>query len=336
MSQDFFSDKTLQYGKTLVSFSFHLLISLVSGPIIAVILYLSYFLSLQQSKIVISAINEDRLIGYWLLIISILIFGLVWLGFFNKRKSVSLSELKCQRWYYEFWNALMNNIQDVETIPALPTVAGTHIDVNRNKMDKSLPNILGVLILAGMAPIMAFLSYYSSNILTKVTPGLVLNEYQWLIGTLFWLVIFLACLIVLFYWLRKNFFLVNVEHYSWKQFWVQLILVTLTKDKMFQQMNGLSDRNSEKLMKTFSENFPAINKKIDEIFDQQKTLNVDQIEWLEEKMEYFENTPGFIYPPSISNITKFYGYALIIAGSLSSLLVEPARFVLENIVNLFI
>ena len=67
--------------------------------------------------------------------------------------------------------------------------------------------------------------------------------------------------------------------------------------------------------------------------NQNNTLNVDQLDWLENMISYLETTPSFIIPPSFTTISKFYTYALIVTGAFSSILLGPAKFVLTTVVK---
>jgi ABC-type multidrug transport system fused ATPase/permease subunit len=327
---DIILDKALSYTKLITNFLAHLVLSLVIGPIIAFFLYASYFFALSKNV----NLNEDKLIGYWFVIIVIIVFGLVWIGFINNRKSDLLSSQKCQRWYYEFWNMLYDNIQDADNIPTLPSEASVHFEVRTISMDKTLPRILGFGILALMAPIMAILSYFSPSILLRIDPEITVTGNEWIAGAFFWSIVFIFCLVLLFYWIRLKYFKPNVDHYLWRQFWINLILVTLMNDKTYSSMKGYEAQEVAKVTQTFSSKYKAIYDAIGStLANQNQTLNVDQLEWLENMILYFETTPGFLIPPSLTTISKFYTYSLIVAGAFSSIIVEPARYILSTMIK---
>ena len=327
---DIILEKTLSYVRLIINFTTHLILSLIIGPLIAVFLYAFYFIALRVEPSTASKVNQNSLVGYWFLLIVILVFGLIWLGFFNNRKSDLLASQKCKRWYYEYWNTLVGNVQDTKDIPDLPAEAMNHFEVHTNAMDKHLPRILGFAILAAMAPIMAVFSYFSPSLISRIDPTV--KNVDKIVGVTFWVIVFLISVGILFYLVRKGFFQPNIEHYVWRQFWINLILVTLMNDKLYCSMKGYEISQVNTVTKAFSDKYKAIYNQITAIIaNQNNTLNADQLDWLENMITYLETTPSFLIPPSITTISKFYTYALIIIGAFSSVLVEPAKYVLTTI-----
>lgn len=334
---DILLSKTLSYTKLILSFTTHLILSIIIGPLIAVFLYMFFLIMLQIDPSTAGSVNQDKLIGYWFLLIIILVFGLVWLGYFNNRKSDLLASQKCQRWYYEYWNILHGNVQDPKNIPALPQEGAIHYEVRTIAMDKHLPRILGLLIVVVMAPIMAVFSFYSPSLISRIDPNLNVKNTEKYIGTVFWLLVLIVAIGILIYLVRRGLFKPNIEHVAWRQFWINLVLVTLMNDKLYSSMKGYEVNQVANVTKSFSDKYKTIYDQMTVVLaNQNNTLNSDQLDWLENMITYLETTPGFLIPPSISTISKFYTYALLITGIFSSVLLEPAKFVLTSIAKLFL
>ncbi len=333
---DIILEKALSYTRLVVNFTIHLILSLIVGPLIAVFLFAFYSIAYNLDPTVRNAISQDKLVGYWFLLIVVLMFGLVWLGFINNRKNDFLASQKCQRWYYEYWNILFDNVQDLQNIPSLPSEGSKHYEVRSIAMDKDFPRVLALIIVLIMAPIMAIFVYFSPSLLSHVGASNQVQEVAKVTAVAFWCFIFLIALILEFFYVRKVFFKPNIDHYSWRQFWINLILVTLMNDKLYSSMKGYDTSKVGDVTKFFSDKYSSIYDQMNAVLsNQNNTLNVDQIEWLENMINYLETTPAILIPPSISLISKFYAYALIIAGTFSSVLLGPASYVLNTIMKFF-
>lgn len=331
---DIILEKALSYTRMVVNFITHLILSLIIGPLIAVFLFAFYYIMYNLDPSVIGTISQDKLVGYWFLLIVVLVFGLVWLGFINNRKNDFLASQKCGRWYYEYWNILYDNVQANQTIPTLPAEGSKHYEVRTIAMDKDFPRVLGLVIVLLMAPIMAILVYFSPSLLKNVGASSSIQEVSKLASVTFWVIIFIIALVLEFFFGRKMFFKPNIEHFAWRQFWINLMLVTLMNDKLYSSMKGYETSQVAEVTKVFSDKYKVIYDQMTTILaNQNNTLTVDQVEWLENMLLYLEATPGFLIPPSISLISKFYAYALIIAGTFSSVLLGPASYVLNTIMK---
>lgn len=329
-------EKALSYGRLVTSFIIHLVLSLVIGPLIAVFLYGFYIIALGLDPSLSKTISQEKLVGYWFLLIVILVFGLIWLGFINNRKNDLLASQKCQRWYYEYWNILFDNVQDPQKIPHLPVEASSHYQVRTIAMDKALPRTLGIGIVVAMSPIMAVFSYFTPSIISQIDQNANVAGVAKFLGTLFWLVLFIISVALLIYFVQKKFFKPNVEHSIWRQFWINLILVTLMNDQLYVSMKGYEASQVSKITSAFSDKYKDIYQQLSTaLANQNNTLTVDQLDWLENMINDLENTPNFLIPPSISLISKFYTYAIIAVGVLSSVLLGPASYVLNSIMHLF-
>ena len=261
----------------------------------------------------------------------------MWLGFLNNRKSDLLASQKCQRWYYEYWNILKGNVQDPKEIPALPVECAKHYQRRTIAKDKHLPRILGLGITAVMAPIMAIFSFFSPSIISRIDPALSINGVDNYVGVAFWLLVFVVSIIIFFFLVRQGFFKPNIEHYVWRQFWINLMLVTLMNDTLYSTMKGYEANQVETVTKTFSDKYKTIYDQIKAtLANQNNTLSPEQLDWLDNMITSLEQTPGFLIPPSITLISKFYTYALLVTGIFSSVLLEPAKFVLTSIAKLLL
>jgi len=331
---DIILEKAFSYGRLVVNFTIHVILSLIVGPLIAVFLFAFYSIAYQLDPVVRDAVSEEKLVGYWFILIVVLMFGLVWLGFINNRKNDFLASQKCQRWYYEYWNTLYNNVQDAQNIPPLPSEASRHFEVRTIAMDKNLPRVIALFIVMIMAPIMFSFIFFSPSLLAKVGASESIQGIAKTAALIVWGTIFLVAVILEFFYVRKTFFKPNLEHYLWRQFWINFVLVTLMNDKLYSSMKGYEASQISEVTKSFSDKFSGIYKQITSVLEsQQNTLNTDQLEWLENMITYLEDTPSFLIPPSITLISKFYTYALIIAGTFSSVLLGPASYVLKTIMN---
>jgi len=333
---DIVLEKALSYTRMVLNFTFHLIVSLIIGPIIAFFLFAFYTIAYNLDPTVRTTISQDKLVGYWFLLIVVLMFGLVWLGFINNRKNDFLASQKCQRWYYEYWNILYDNVQANEKIPTLPSEASKHYEVRTIAMDKDFPRVLALIIVLIMAPIMAIFVYFAPSLLSHVGASNAVQEVAKVAAVTFWSSVFIIALIFEFFFVRKMFFKPNLEHYLWRQFWINLVLVTLMNDKLYSSMKGYETSQVAEVTKAFSDKYKDIYNQMNTILsNQNNTLTVDQIDWLENMILYLEATPSFLIPPSISLISKFYAYALIIAGTFSSVLLGPASYVLNTIMKFF-
>ena len=331
---DILLEKALSYGRLVVNFTIHLILSLIVGPLIAVFLFAFYSIAYSLEPSVRDAISQDKLVGYWFLLIVVLMFGLVWLGFINNRKNDFLASQKCQRWYYEYWNTLYGNVQDTQKIPSLPSEASRHYEVRTIAMDKNFPRVLALVIILIMSPIMFIFIFFSPSLLSHFGASEAIQGVAKIAALSVWATIFLIALVLEFFYVRKTFFKPNLEHYVWRQFWVNLILVTLMNDTLYSSIKGYETSQVNEVTSAFSGTYKNIYDQITTVLaNQNNTLNADQLQWLESMITYLEDTPGFLIPTSISLISKFYTYALIVAGTFSSVLLGPANYVLNTIIK---
>lgn len=334
---DLILEKAISYSRLVINFTIHLILSLIVGPLIAVFLFIFYSLINNLGFESRNQLLSEEAVGYWLFLIVILMFGLVWLGFLNNRKNDFLPSQKCQRWYYEYWNLLFGNVQDSNNIPQLPSDASIHYEVRQISMDKDLPRVLAFGIVLIMSPIMFIFIYYSPSLLSHFGASDIVQGVAKVAALLFWTVVFFIALILEFFFIRKTFFKTNVDHLVWRQFWINLMLVTLMNDHLYSTMKGYKGSQIDEVTKTFSDKYGEIYRQLTIVLsNQNNTLNVDQLEWLGNMVTYLEGTPSFLIPPSITLISKFYTYALIIVGTFSSVLLGPASYVLKVITKFFL
>ena len=115
------------------------------------------------------------------------------------------------------------------------------------------------------------------------------------------------------------------------------MLVTLMNDTLYSTMKGYEANQVETVTKTFSDKYKTIYDQIKAtLANQNNTLSPEQLDWLENMITSLEQTPGFLIPPSITLISKFYTYAILVTGIFSSVLLEPAKFVLTSIAKLLL
>ncbi|MHA1983203.1 MAG: hypothetical protein ACW967_02535 [Candidatus Hodarchaeales archaeon] len=325
-------DKELSFVKSVSSFLAHLVLSLTVGPIIAVILFLLWLIALGQGSPFANFITEESLVGYWFVILLLLMFGLVWLEYFNNRKDASLSSLKCNRWWIEYW--IFFKKQNEELIE-LPSEAEEHFYVKLVSMDKDLALILGSLILTTLSFVVTIIIYFTRDRVRLLLPNdLTFSDYQWIVGVFIFLLVgsiaFIICLVLLY----RSFFKLNKDQYLWKRFWIGFLLYTLKNSHQdFSKFKEQSD--IESFIESFKSKYSSLANEISNSLTE-SSLNLEFVAWLENKLEEVEQSPSILIPPSLSSITAFYGFALIIAGSFGNLIVGPATDLLRFISDFFL
>lgn len=319
------------FRRTIVSFFYHLVLSVTIGPVVAVVVILVYSFALQQGASFVEYIQEDQLFGYWLVIITIVVFGLVWLGYINSRKTNPFALYKSERHYTAFWS--FHNLE-AKDVPDLPSEAMKHYEYRQSVMDKALPKSLGFLLLGVISPVMAVLSYATRDFLSDVSPELVVNDFQWVVGAVIWLLVGLGSILVATYWLKRHVFNQIVDHMAWRRFWIGFYLTALEllfKTDKFTRRTPLSPELKQ-FLDAYTVEYGKYSTALENAFEGFEP-DIDYLEWLEGQVEGLEQVPTIIIPPSLTKLYTFYGFALLIAGSFAEIIVEPARIIMAAIVS---
>jgi hypothetical protein len=333
MSKLFNFDKELSFLKTITNFIAHLILSLTIGPIVAVVLFLLWLIAIGQGGPFANFITEESLVGYWFVILLLLMFGLVWLGYFNNRKDASLASLKCNRWWTEYWIFFEKDDKELINIPA---EAKEHYFVKLVNIDKKLAWILGTLILTIISFIVAIIIYFTRDRIRLLLPNdLAFSDYQWILGVIIFLISGVSSLIICLYLAYKSFFKLNKEQFLWKRFWIGFLLHSLIN--MHQNFSNF-DKNQtsiQSFIDGFKGKYQSLANEISESFSE-LPFNNEFVVWLETKLEEVEHAPSILIPASLSIITAFYGFSLLIAGSFGDLIVGPATDLLRFISDFFL
>jgi hypothetical protein len=267
--------------------------------------------------------TSSSLLGYYTILISVLMFGLVWYSYYIRNKDFKLKGKVFHTFNHKITSKFLN-IDDKGQ--DLPNEAFEGSEKNIVFIEKAIPLIGFATILSLIFALVTFTISVFGIFSSDLREQIISEELRWVISITFFGIGFLFFLIIALWLTYKKIYQRFVIQYRYKQFWMGYYGTLLSSiDSDFTSNAKLNN-----YLKDFKTNYSDLHEVLNSA---EKGMEPEYLEYIKDHFIEAENIPVIISPKSLSKLLQFYAYATIITGLLADRLTEPITTMMEKIIS---
>jgi hypothetical protein len=328
------SSFTRSYGKVLIKFITISIVSVSIGPAISFLLFLLFRGFILAQNLILNPITDLETVGYYAILMSILLFGITWYYFLvSEKKYKAFEPIDASLTLHEI-TPYLSDKQGRLSASDLPEQAFNSSEKNKYIIEQAF-SLIGLLFIFALIFSMIALNIYLFGALIPLDNVRIFgSQARWYLGIFFYALLAVICLIFLLFKFKSAIFNRYIDQFNYKQFWYGFWgTLFLEAYKAENITNKIIEK--EKVEK-FKEKHPVITKKLllsdtttaDDLLSAKKLFR--------EKIKEAEEIPSFIIPKSVYKLIEFYAYATVIAGLLANKIIGAITTIFEQLAHILL